>query len=74
MQAERRVRRGIKLTPPTVTRRDWTESVEYAFAGGSDGYWPFYPPILGVNGNIYGTTTDTNQNTGGNGIAYEITP
>jgi len=64
----------FKLTPPTVTRRDWTESVEYAFAGGSDGYWPFYPPILGVNGTIYGTTTDTNQNTGGNGIAYEITP
>jgi uncharacterized repeat protein (TIGR03803 family) len=40
-----------KLTPPA-----YSQTVVYSFAGGTDGWNPEAPPILGPRGVIYGTT------------------
>jgi uncharacterized repeat protein (TIGR03803 family) len=43
----------------------------YSFTNGKDGGAPLSPPILGRDGNFYGTTYGANGN---NGSVYEITP
>jgi uncharacterized repeat protein (TIGR03803 family) len=45
----------FKLTPGEGG--DWTEKVLHGFTDGSDGGQPYDSLILGVNGNLYGTTT-----------------
>src|SRR5258708_27455562 len=54
----------------------WTESILYAFQGGSDAAAPANPLIFDAQGNIYGTTLyggPTLCNTGC-GVLYEATP
>jgi uncharacterized repeat protein (TIGR03803 family) len=50
----------------------WTESVLYAFAGGSDGGGPTGNMAFDRNGNLYGTTFAGGQNA--NGTIFELTP
>jgi uncharacterized repeat protein (TIGR03803 family) len=44
------------LTPPTVQGAPMTETILHAFAGSEGGFEPFWPPVLGPNGVLYGTT------------------
>jgi uncharacterized repeat protein (TIGR03803 family) len=49
----------------------------YSFSGGSDGGYPYAPPIEGNDGNFYGTTPmggDLNKCNSGCGTIYKITP
>jgi uncharacterized repeat protein (TIGR03803 family) len=47
-------------------------SVLYNFTGGSDGSYPYAPPIQGTDGNWYGTTSL--GGTSGEGTVYKLTP
>jgi uncharacterized repeat protein (TIGR03803 family) len=46
----------FELSPPAGRQREWTETVLYAFTGGSDGGYPQAGLIADSNGNLYGTT------------------
>jgi uncharacterized repeat protein (TIGR03803 family) len=49
----------------------------YSFTGGSDGAYPYAPPVQGNDGNFYGTTTaggNTVKCNSGCGTIYKITP
>jgi uncharacterized repeat protein (TIGR03803 family) len=49
----------------------------YSFTGGSDGAYPYAPPVEGNDGNFYGTTTaggNTAVCNSGCGTIYKITP
>jgi uncharacterized repeat protein (TIGR03803 family) len=48
-------------------------TVLYNFTDGSDGAWPYAPPIQGKDGNFYGTTT-LGGTQGNNGTIYKISP
>ncbi|MGH6889209.1 MAG: choice-of-anchor tandem repeat GloVer-containing protein [Rhizomicrobium sp.] len=61
----------FKLAP------DGTETVLYAFTGGSDGNGPYAGLIEDKNGNLYGTTVQgggTGCNDGGCGIIFKLAP
>src|SRR5580692_5753372 len=61
----------FKVTP------SGTYTTLYSFTGGSDGAYPYAPPVEGNDGNFYGTTTaGGNTVTCGNGCGtiYKITP
>jgi uncharacterized repeat protein (TIGR03803 family) len=49
-----------------------TETVLYAFQGGTDGASPYAAPTLGADGNLYGTTLFGGA--GENGTVYELVP
>jgi uncharacterized repeat protein (TIGR03803 family) len=57
-----------------VSRSDgkWKEEVSYAFTDGTDGGYPFAPPVLNSTGDLYGTATS--GGTAHYGVVYEITP
>ena len=59
----------FKLVPGTST---WTESVVHAFAGGSDGEYPYGDLILDAAGNLYGTAYQ--GGTLGYGVVFELRP
>ena len=73
----------FKLTP---SRQGgvWTESVLYAFTGGSDGFYPEANVIFDSSGSLYGTTTygggaggsgaSCGTRNDGCGIAFKLTP
>jgi uncharacterized repeat protein (TIGR03803 family) len=49
----------------------------YSFTGGSDGAYPYAPPVEGNDGNFYGTTTEGGNTVkcgSGCGTIYKITP
>jgi uncharacterized repeat protein (TIGR03803 family) len=61
----------FKVTPGGST------TTLYSFTGGSDGAYPYAPPVEGNDGNFYGTTTaggNTVKCGGGCGTIYKITP
>ena len=61
----------FKVTPGGST------TTIYRFTGGSDGAYPYAPPVEGNDGNFYGTTTaggNTTVRGGGCGTIYKITP
>jgi uncharacterized repeat protein (TIGR03803 family) len=61
----------FKVTPGGTT------TTIYSFTGGSDGAYPYAPPVEGNDGNFYGTTTAGGNSTacgGGCGTIYKITP
>jgi uncharacterized repeat protein (TIGR03803 family) len=69
----------FKLTPPSTQGGTWTESVLYAFTGGSDGFYPEASLIFDSTGALYGTTTygggaSCNTRDDGCGIAFKLTP
>ncbi len=51
---------------------NWTESVLYSFAGGSDGANPWAGVVFDPAGNLYGTTTGGGIY--GAGVVYQLTP
>jgi uncharacterized repeat protein (TIGR03803 family) len=59
----------FKLTPGSS---GWTESVLYAFAGGTDGASPYDGLALDAAGNLYGTAYT--GGTSGNGAIFKLTP
>ena len=50
----------------------WTETVLYAFTGGSDGGYPAGGVIFDAEGDLYGTTADGGAN--GDGTVFELSP
>jgi uncharacterized repeat protein (TIGR03803 family) len=60
----------FELTP--TGSGQWTESVLYAFPGGTEGSQPPGGVILGASGNLYGVASD--GGTANGGVAFEITP
>jgi len=62
-----------ELTPPGNGVNHWTETVLYAFQGGTtDGFSPFTPLIFDTQGNLYGTTL--NGGTSTTGVIFEVSP
>ena len=62
----------FKLTRPVAPVTAWTESVLYAFTGGSDGASPNGGLIWDSAGNLYGTTGA--GGTSGKGTVFELSP
>jgi uncharacterized repeat protein (TIGR03803 family) len=62
----------FRLTPPTQTRRHWTETTLYSFQNRGDGARPTDNLIFDSSGNLYGTTSDSNA--GGYGEVFELSP
>jgi len=64
----------FQLTPPAVSGGEWTETVLYSFAGGSDGSFPYITALVfDGNGALYGTT----ERGGGKrnyGTVFQLTP
>jgi uncharacterized repeat protein (TIGR03803 family) len=61
----------------TASNGGWTESILYKFTGYSDGYWPYSGVILDKTGNLYGTTSDGGDKSGGGlpqGTAFQLMP
>jgi hypothetical protein len=66
----------FQLTRPAARRGDWTETVLYAFTGGTDGAYPQGPGgwnnsgiVIGKQGKLYGATYN-----GSSGTVYELIP
>jgi uncharacterized repeat protein (TIGR03803 family) len=59
----------FKLTPASGS---WTESVLYAFAGGTDGASPYHGLVFDPAGNLYGTTYAGGAS--GNGTVFKLAP
>lgn len=51
-------------------------NVLHSFTGGSDGYTAYAPPVIGTDGNLYGTTWRGGSAACGNGcgVVYKMTP
>jgi hypothetical protein len=69
----------FRLTPPAKGKTAWTETVLYAFKGGTDGTQPRANVILGPGGVLYGTTTSGGDTLGscgssGCGTVFRLTP
>jgi len=68
----------FKLTPPTTPNGSWTETVLYAFLGGSDGADPDSSLVIDASGTLYGTTSAGGGVKGcfqGNcGTVFKLTP
>lgn len=50
----------------------WTETILYAFLGGTDGRIPYGGVVADASGNLYGTTQYGGAN--GDGIVFELSP
>jgi uncharacterized repeat protein (TIGR03803 family) len=61
------------LTPTASPGGAWTYTVLYNFTGGSDGRFPD-GLIIGPHGELYGTTSDNVQSSGGYGTVFSLTP
>jgi uncharacterized repeat protein (TIGR03803 family) len=65
----------FELTPPASGSGAWTETVLYAFAGESDGYYPSGGLVFDNNRNLYGTTYAGGSGSPcGCGIVFELSP
>ncbi|HLW71714.1 MAG TPA: choice-of-anchor tandem repeat GloVer-containing protein [Candidatus Binataceae bacterium] len=62
----------FELTPPSGSGGAWTETVLYAFNGGSDGQSPEAALLAGPNGVFYGTTAGDGVTTFG--TVFELMP
>jgi hypothetical protein len=68
----------FKMSPPAQGQTTWSESVIYAFPGGSGGAFPSGRIVMDAGGNIYGGTdwggTGTKCGQTGCGLVYELSP
>jgi uncharacterized repeat protein (TIGR03803 family) len=70
---------GGTIFKMTASGTTYTYKLLWNF-NGIDGYVPFYSPIVGSSGNLYGTTTyggpgyDYSNRTSGYGLVYELEP
>jgi uncharacterized repeat protein (TIGR03803 family) len=66
----------FELAPPAVTRGAWTETVLYAFTGGSDGAYPFAGLLADSKGKLYGATAGgaLTGAPGSAGTVFELAP
>src|SRR5690242_14411570 len=69
----------FKLTPPAAEGENWTESVLYAFTGGTDGGEPHGGGLVfDQQGNLFGTTsgggTGVCPGFAGCGTVFELSP
>jgi len=62
----------FELLPPAHQGGAWTETMLYAFQGGSDGAWPMAGLTMDKKGNLYGTTSY--GGTANAGTVFELTP
>jgi len=65
----------FELTPSSGG--NWTESVLYSFAGGSDGMYPYGGVVFDKSGNLYGTTVGGGTGSscdGGCGTVFKLSP
>lgn len=63
----------FELTPPTSGKGAWTQTVLHEFAGSSDGEYPGPGLVLGANGVLYGTASNSGYY-GTTGIVFQLTP
>ncbi len=66
----------VELTPPTVAGDPWTETTLYSFAANTNTPNTLYGGVIvGKNGNVYGTTLNSNISGGkGGGAVFMLTP
>ena len=63
----------FKLTPPSTSGGQWTESVLWNFDNnGTDGIEPLAGPVMDAGGNLYGTTEG--GGTYGHGTVFKLIP
>jgi len=62
----------FSLVPPSSPGGDWTETVLWSFGGAGGGFSPRAGVVLGAGGVLYGVTQA--GGTGGDGIAFALTP
>jgi hypothetical protein len=62
----------FSLAPPSSPGGDWTETVLWSFGGAGGGFSPRAGVVLGAGGVLYGVTQA--GGTGGDGIAFALTP
>ena len=60
----------FQLSPPTNGQTLWTETILYAFAGGTDGGYPRDGLVQDGQGNLFGTTVAEDSN----GTVFELSP
>jgi uncharacterized repeat protein (TIGR03803 family) len=60
----------FELTP--AQNGPWTETTLYTFADSADGTDPAAGPVVGTDGDLYGTTRSGGQN--GHGVVYALSP
>ncbi len=67
---------AFKLSPAATTGGKWTETILYAFKGGSDGGAPEANLIADATGALYGTTATGGSGncSGGCGTVFKLTP
>lgn len=63
----------FQLTPPAGGSGSWTETVIHNFTDGSDGAYPGGGVVLGPNGVLYGTASESGGTTY-SGVVFELTP
>lgn len=61
----------FKLTPPSLSGGNWSESILWSFSG-TDGSGPPGSLIIDASGNLYGTTTSGGAN--GCGTVFKLAP
>jgi uncharacterized repeat protein (TIGR03803 family) len=63
---------AFKLSPPSIKGRPWSETVLYAFAGGTDGGFPFSGLVFDNAGALYGAAEYYGQY--GWGTVFKLAP
>ena len=62
----------FELMPPATQGGAWSQVILHTFGGGTDGFAPLQGPVLGRDGNLYGTTSGGGSV--GSGTVYVLTP
>jgi uncharacterized repeat protein (TIGR03803 family) len=63
----------FKLTPPSLSEGNWSESILWNFDG-TDGFGPSGTLIIDASGNLYGTTDSGGTSVYDGGTVFKLTP